>query len=589
MRKGIAVSPGIAVGTAFCVNKIFIAPTAQPAGTVDIHAELAKYDAARRSAEEDLIVLRDRAGDQLGASGVAIFDVHRSILSDTGFLNRVQDGIIEGRLTAQASLHRALDMYSEAFSKLDDRYLRERLTDIRDVVQRIEVHLAEVHSALEEEVLSSNPVILVVDELLPSQVIGLGSLKIRGIVTQSGSETSHAAIVARSLGIPAVSGVMDILDLVKTGDSLVIDGREGLVLIAPDGETQAAYLKLEREFFDFKDHLVENRDLPAVTADGVEIELLANVNSVADAEAAVAMGATGVGLFRTEYLYLTHPTVPCEEEQVQEYVGVIQASPRHCVTIRSLDLGGDKTVPFLGRMHRESNPFMGWRSIRLCFEHPGFLNTQLRAVMRAAAVAEDLGGHVRLMFPMITTLEEICEVKKLVVDSENQLQSEGKRYARVPLGMMLEVPAAAISIDSMLDLVDFVSIGSNDLVQYLMAADRDNPKVAYLCQPLAPPVLQVLKTVIRSCLDANKSVTLCGEMAGHTLAYAVLLGMGLRSFSMSPALVPYIKEFARHLSTQTAEEILQHALTIRTTSGVQQYLLDELGKLVPDFERFKIT
>ncbi len=459
MRKGIVVSPGIAVGTAYCVNKIFLGPLSQPPGTVDVHAELAKYETARRCAEEDLIVVQQRAREQLSENEASIFDVHRSILSDAGFTDRVQDGIIQNRMTAQASLHRALDMYSEAFSKFNDRYLRERLTDIRDVIQRVERHLGDSYLSLDDETLMMHPVILVVDELLPSQVVGFGSLKIRGIVTQSGSETSHAAIVARGLGIPAVAGVRDILDIVKTGDHLVVDGREGVIIIDPDAEAQAAYLKLEREFFDFKDHLVENRDLAAVTADGVPVELLANVNSVSDAAAAVAMGATGVGLFRTEYLYLTHPTVPCEEEQLEEYVEVIKASPNHRVTIRSLDLGGDKTVPFLGRMHRESNPFMGWRSIRLCFEHPNFLKTQLRAVMRAAAVAADLGGEVRLMFPMITTLEEISQVKRLVWDAECQLQQTAVPFARVPLGMMLEVPAAAISINSMLDVVDFVSIG----------------------------------------------------------------------------------------------------------------------------------
>lgn len=588
MRKGVAVSPGIAVGTAYCANKLFLPPAAPSAGEVDIQAELSRYEAARWRAEEDLIVIQEKAEQQLSRSDASIFDVHRSILSDTSLVERVQEGIIQNKLTAQGALHHALELYSEAFSKFNDSYLRERLTDIRDVLQRVERHLQ--HDSIEPDApLLAKPVILVVDELLPSQVVGIDALKIRGIVTRCGSETSHAAIVARGLGIPAVSGIEDILEIVKTGDHLVVDGREGLVIIDPDAEAQAAYLKLEREFFDFKDHLVENRDLPAETADGVPVELLANVNSVSDARAARAMGATGVGLFRTEYLYLTHPTVPGEEEQVQLYVDVIKAAPAHRVTIRSIDLGGDKTLPFLGRMHREANPFMGWRSIRLCFEHPNFLLPQLRAVMRAAAIAQDLGGDVRLMFPMITTLEEIIEVKRVVRDAQQQLDAEQKPYARVPLGMMLEVPAAAISIDLMLDEVDFVSIGSNDLVQYLMAADRDNPKVAHLCQPLAPPVLHILNEVIQACLNARKPVTLCGEMAGHTMSYAVLLGMGLRSFSMSPALIPYIKEFARHLSIETAQSIVQHVLNLRTTSEIRRYLTEELEELVPDFEHFKIS
>jgi phosphoenolpyruvate-protein phosphotransferase (PTS system enzyme I) len=412
MRKGIAVSPGIAVGTAYCVNKIFLGPVSQPPGMVDIHAELAKYETARRRAEEDLIVVQQRAREQLSESDASIFEVHRSILGDAGLTDRVQDGIVQNQMTAQASLHRALNMYSEAFSKFNDRYLRERLTDIRDVIQRVERHLGDSRLTLDDETLMVHPVILVVDELLPSQVIGFGSLKIHGIVTQSGSETSHAAIVARGLGIPAVAGVHDILDIVKTGDHLVVDGREGLVIIDPDAEAQAAYLKLEREFFDFKDHLVENRDSGRGHCRWCPGRIAGQCEQRFGCRGGRRNGSHRGRFVSHRVSLLDSPNVPCEEEQVEEYVEVIKASPNHRVTIRSLDLGGDKTVPFLGRLHRESNPFMGWRSIRLCFEHPNFLKTQLRAVMRAAAVADDLGGEVRLMFPMITTLEEISQVKR---------------------------------------------------------------------------------------------------------------------------------------------------------------------------------
>jgi len=259
------------------------------------------------------------------------------------------------------------------------------------------------------------------------------------------------------------------------------------------------------------------------------------------------------------------------------------------VTIRTLDIGGDKTVPFMGHVHREANPFMGWRSIRLSFEHPGVFNSQLRAVMRAAAVAQEMGGDVRLMFPMITTLEEIRRVRGLVRKARKQLIEEGKTYADVRIGMMLEVPAAAISIGSMLSLVDFVSIGSNDLVQYLMAADRDNPKVSHLCQPLAPPVLRVLTDVIRTCTAAGKPLTLCGEMAGQPTAFTLLLGMGLRSFSMSPAFIPFIKEFARHITTKAAEQLLEHALTLTATGRIRRYMTDQLAHMVPDFDRFEIS
>jgi phosphotransferase system enzyme I (PtsI) len=414
--------------------------------------------------------------------------------------------------------------------------------------------------------------------------VALGNVDVRGIVTQAGSQTSHAAIIARSRGIPAISGVRGILRQVKTGDTLVVDGRGGHVLVNPDAEQRAAYLKLEREFFLLKDQLAANRDQPARTADGIDLELLANVNSAADARAAAAMGASGVGLFRTEYIYLTHPDVPDEEEQFQAYCEVIDASPNRYVTIRTLDIGGDKTVPYLGHTHQEANPFMGWRSIRLSFEHPEFFNTQLRAILRAAADAQTKGGRVRVMFPMITTLEEIRKVRTMVRRAAQQLQQEGKPCVEIPLGMMLEVPAAAISIHDMLPHVDFVSIGSNDLVQYLMAADRDNPKVSHLCQPLAPPVLKTLATVIKACRKANKPVTLCGEMAGQPRAFVLLFAMGLRSFSMSPAFIPSMKELAAHLTEEIARRVLRKALTLRTTAAVKRYMAEQLSQIAPNLQ-----
>ena len=587
MRRGIPVSPGVAVGTAYCIGDIFLRPGTYKLQSDDARAELARYEAARDLAARDLVALEEKVAKQLGRDESAIFAAHRSILRDTAFTYNIRKWIVDEGLTAQAALHRLLEQYVDVFSRVDDDYLRDRLNDIRDVVSRINSHLAEPAEQPAEPMVG--PLIVVADELLPSQVVGLGEMEVRGIVTQAGSQTSHAAIVARSRGIPAVAGVKDILQQVTTGDTIIVDGREGRVIVDPDAETRAAYLKLEREFFDFKDYLAAHRDQPAVTADGVALELLANINSVADAEAAVAMGATGVGLFRTEYLYLTHPVVPGEEEQLDQYCNIIQASPNHSVTIRTLDIGGDKSVPFMGHVHREANPFMGWRSIRLSFEHPEIFNSQVRAIMRAAAVAKRLGGEVRLLFPMITTVEEIHRVRGLVRKARKQLIDEGKTYADVRIGMMLEVPAAAISIGAMLGLVDFVSIGSNDLIQYLMAADRDNPKVNHLCQPLAPPVLSVLADVIRICRDAGKPLTLCGEMAGQPAAFVLLLGMGLRSFSMSPAFIPYIKELARHITIGMAQELQQRVTQFTMTSRIRRYVISRLAEVVPDFEQFDIS
>ncbi len=581
------MSPGVAVGTAYCIDDIFVSAGTQKLRDQEITAELARYETARDHATRDLMALEEKVAKQLGHEESAIFATHRSILRDTAFTYSVRNWIVDERLTAQAALHKLLEQYTELFSRVKDDYLRDRLNDIQDVVLRINSHLSDPSHDPAEQI--AGPLIVVADQLLPSQVVTLGEIDVNGIVTQAGSQTSHAAIVARSRGIPAVCGVKDILRQVKTGDAIIVDGKEGRAIVDPDAETRAAYMKLQREFFDFKDHLAENRDQPAVTADGVHLELLANINSVSDAEAATAMGATGVGLFRTEYLYLTHPVVPGEEEQLEAYCNIIRASPSHSVTIRTLDIGGDKTVPFMGHVHREANPFMGWRSIRLSFEHPEVFRTQLRAVMRAAAVARHLGGEVRLMFPMVTAVEEIHRVRGLVRKARKELIEQGQTYADVRIGMMLEVPAAAISIGSMLGLVDFVSIGSNDLVQYLMAADRDNPKVSHLCQPLAPPVLWLLTDVIRTCNTKGKPLTLCGEMAGQPTAFALLLGMGLRSFSMSPAFVPYIKELARHITTEMAEKLLRHALQLTTTGRIKRYLIDQLAEVVPDFEQLDIA
>jgi len=580
MRKGIAVAPGVAVGTAYCIHEIFVNPNTKRLEENEITAELAAYETARDKTAADLRALQAKVASQLGQEEAAIFAVHESILRDPNFTDKVRDWIVSDRLTTEAALHRLMDHYASLFSRTSDAYLKERLNDVRDVIIRVSSHLSDVLKKGSDPL--QGPLIVVADELLPSQVVALGDIEVHGIVTQAGSKTSHAAILARSRGIPAVSGVKGILRQVTTGDTIVVDGRDGHVAINPDTESLTVYRKLEREFFDLKDQLAENREHPAVTADNVAIELLANINTVADAVAAGAMGASGVGLFRTEYIYLTHPDVPDENEQLSIYQQAIDAAPGHAVTIRTLDIGGDKTVPYLGHQHQEANPFLGWRSIRLSFEHPEFFNKQIRAIMRAAAHARARGGEVKMMFPMVTTIDEIHRLRRMVRRASRQLAAEKRKFVSPPIGMMLEVPAAAITIEQMLPLVDFVSIGSNDLVQYLMAADRDNPKVSHLCDPLAPAVLSVLSSVIKSCGKHRTPVTLCGEMAGRPRSFVLLLGMGLRSFSMSAAWIPSIKELASQLAVKKAEEILARAMRCKTTGQVRKLLGDEVRKISPN-------
>jgi len=579
MRKGIGVSPGVVIGKAYCIHEIFVNPKTRRLAENKIFAELRRFELARERTAADLRALYEKVASQVGAEQAGVFRAHETILHDPAFTAKVRERIVDHREAAPAALEHVLAAYTALFTRMEDEYLRERLVDVRDVIIRLSGHLSPVLAQDPEG--GSGPLILVASELLPSQVVALGMREVAGIVTQSGGQTSHAAILARSRGIPAVSGVEGILRNVKNGDTVVVNGSTGHVIVNPDAEAESAYRKLQREFVHLKDVLAENRDLAAVTADGTAIDLLANINSVEDARAAVAMGAAGVGLFRTEYLFLTHPNVPDEEEQLTAYRAIIEASPQRRVTIRTLDLGGDKTIPYLGH-DREANPFLGWRSIRLSFEHPQFFTTQIRAIVRSAMQASTAPTDVRIMFPMITTLEEMRRVRAMVHRVRRALVAEGERVAELPIGLMLEVPAAAVSIESLLEIVDFVSIGSNDLVQYLMAADRDNPKVSHLCQPLSPPVLMVLNSVIAACNRAGKPVTLCGEMAGHPRAFVLLIGMGLRSFSMSPAFIPMIKDLARHLTIEGAEKILTGAMRLKTTNQVNQFMADQISRLAPN-------
>jgi phosphotransferase system enzyme I (PtsI) len=424
---------------------------------------------------------------------------------------------------------------------------------------------------------ATEPIILIANELSPSDVPAVTESNVVGIVTETGGRTSHASILARSYGIPAVSGVAGFLGHVKNGDLVVVDGSGGHVFVNPADETLRAYRTRQKEFRRLKTNLAAVPIGPVRTADGTALELLANVNCAGDLEEAAAAGATGVGLYRTEFFFLTHPNVPDEAEQVENYRAMIAASAGRTFTIRTLDLGGDKTIPYLTQTH-EANPFMGWRSIRLSFEHPKFFLTQIRAVLRAAA---DQEKEIRLLFPMITSPDELQRVHEMVRRARKQLRRAHKPCGKIRIGMMVEVPAAAIALDAFLDDVDFVSIGSNDLVQYLTAADRDNPKVSHLCQSLSPAVLRLLASVVETCNRTRKSVTLCGEMAGSPRAFIPLLGMGLRSFSMSPAFMPSIRELASKLTVPQAQGIFNEALQKRTAAAVTELLDQQIREICP--------
>lgn len=585
MNKGVAVSPGVVVGVAHRVDSIF--GSSEPVALADpalVEVEIERFDRAVAVSASELEGIVHKVAQQLGPSEASIFQSHLQIVKDQSLLAKVRDLIKSQHLTALSSLQSVLQDYAAKFARIEHDYFRERMADIRDVLSRIGSHLSLQAPLSLGDQNGDDPIILVAHEILPSQAMSLGNLPIAGIVTEIGGGTSHVAILARSRGIPAVSGVEGITADVHSGDLMVVDGRDGMVIVRPDAETTSAYRKVQREFFNLKDKLVLNRDQPAVSADGAPIELLANINTLADAQAAVKVGATGVGLFRTEYLFLTHQDVPDEQEQYEYYRQVIEYSPNRAVTIRTLDLGGDKTVPYLGRRN-EANPFMGWRSIRLSFEHPRLFEKQIRAILRAGQ-----HGKVSMLFPMITTLEELRYVNKLVEEARRNLRREGIPFGEdVKTGVMVEVPAAAVCIEAILRETDFISIGSNDLIQYLVAADRDNPKVAHLCEPLSPAIFRVLQMVIDACQRTGTPVTVCGEMAGQPRSVMALFGMGLRKFSMSPAFVPTIKALLASVTTAQAERFSHHVLQLKTSEEIRAYLNTRLHEISSDLELFDFS
>jgi phosphoenolpyruvate-protein phosphotransferase len=574
MKKGVPVSPGVAVARAYCVDPALTPQETYHLDAAALSGEVSRFDRACAAVARELDATINRVWRQVGEEEAGIFRAHRQLLRDPSLHRKVKAVILERQVDAATALRSVLDDYGRLFGEIGDSYLQERVADLRDVAGRILAQLAREDHRPARTV--HEPVILVAPEILPSQALTFDRHLVAGILTESGGSTGHAAILARALGIPAVSGLRGLLNEVRTGDLIALDGREGHVYLNPGPEVEAAYRKLQREYVDLRDRLVENADLEAVTADGIHLELLANVNGPADAAAAGQVGATGVGLYRTEYLFLTHPSVPDEEEQLAAYRAVIEAAPNRAVTIRTLDLGGDKNVPYLG--HRdEANPFMGFRSIRLASAYPEFFQTQLRAILRAGRF-----GSVNLLFPMISSLEEVQRIKKIVQRTRAGLEQAGVPFAEhMPLGVMLEVPAAALCVGEILQEVDFVSIGSNDLIQYLMAADRDNPHVAHLCEPFNPALLRLLNSVIGTCNDRGKPVTLCGEMAGWPRCFLPLFGMGLRRMSMSPAFVPSIKEVVRHTTLETARDAARKVLKMHTVGEIRGYLTRKVREVWP--------
>jgi phosphotransferase system enzyme I (PtsP) len=569
---GLAVAPGFGRGVAHLLKPRLNLASVHKEGTRKPTRELEKFRAAVEKGLEQINLLKQSIRTLLSKEEEAVFDVQRLIIEDPNLIERVERKILGDKVTAGYAVCSVFQEYLGLFGRIEDEYLRERAVDVRDVAQRLLENLAGTDSM--KTVLPKEPV-LVTDDLLPADLSLIEGGRFRGIVLAKGGVTSHAALLAKSFEIPTVVGVEGLTESVRSGDSIIVDGNSGVVFVNPSPEIIREYDRLERDYIAFSRELDELRNAPSETQDGHRVSLYANVGLLTDIAFAHAHGAQGIGLYRTEVPFLSHLDFPGEEEQYNLYCRVVDAMQGKPVTIRTLDIGADKYPLYVRKVTEEPNPFLGWRSIRISLEVVELFKTQLRAILRAGA-----GGRVRLLLPMVSSLEELVKIKEILSQVKEELKSEGAPYdPQMEFGMMVEVPAAVQLASRFIREVDFFSIGTNDLIQYLLAVDRSNPKVADLYQPLHPAVLGALMQTIQGAKAEGKRVGLCGEMAGDPLCTLLLLGMGLEEFSMESFFIPIVKKIVRSANYQDAKTVAQIVLQMDSVGEIKRYLFEQMRNL----------
>ena len=571
MISGILASPGIAFGKALVLKEEKIVLDTQKITDDQIDAEVARFYEGRALAVEQLNSIRERALVSLGEEKAAIFEGHLMILEDEELEEEILDYLRSNKVNAAVAASKIIDQQVTMLSEIDDEYLKERAGDIRDIGNRLiknilGMYIVDLGDIQEES-------ILVAYDLTPSETAQLNLEKVLGVVTDIGGRTSHTSIMARSLELPAIVGTNNVTELVNTGDYLILDAINNQVYINPT-QSQIDELKtLEAKISEEKAELAKLKDLPAITLDGHKVDVVANIGTIRDCEGADRNGAEGIGLYRTEFLFMDREQLPTEEEQFIAYKEVVEAMNGRLTVLRTMDIGGDKELPYLD-LPKEMNPFLGWRAIRIALDRREILNAQLRAVLRASAF-----GKLAVMFPMIISVEEIRELKSIIETLKAELRAEGKAFdEHIQVGVMVETPSAAVNAKFLAKEVDFFSIGTNDLTQYTLAVDRGNELISHLYNPMQPSVLSLIKQVIDASHAEGKWKGMCGELAGDERATLLLLGMGLDEFSMSAISVPRIKKLIRNVNFQDAKALANAALQKPTASEIEQLIEEFLAE-----------
>lgn len=574
--KGYGVSPGIAIGRAVIVEKRIAAVYRVPIREEDVAGEVTRFMESLETTRVELNELKIKVSRSMGEEFASIFEAHAMIVSDPSFADKVIQKIESEQVNAEWALSEVQEEYQARFQSFDDEYLRERMADVKDVAERVLVHLSGIaHHDLSE---INHDVIILADDLTPSDTIHFNRRPIVGFATESGGRTSHTSIIAKSLFMPAVIGVPRLTKMIDNDELVIVDGYEGSVVVNPTQAMIAEYRSRVSRHEEAEKRLLENRGLAAVTKDNRQIALQANIELVEELDDAAKFGAEGIGLYRSEFLYISKsPDLPSENEHFAVYKRLAEAlAPNPCV-IRTFDLGGKKLArEVMGS--KEDNPVLGLRGLRLCMKHRDMFKIQLRALLRAS-----VHGNLRIMFPLVSGVQELRQVKTLVRELRSELDAEGQPYnPNLPIGIMIEVPSAAMIADLLATEADFFAIGTNDLIQYSLAIDRSNENVSYLYEPLHPALLRLIKLVIDAGKRAGIPVSMCGEMASDPIYAIVLLGLGLEIFSMNPSNIPVIKNVVRTVRYRDCRRIAEIALQKKTAQEIEEFVIESVAMRFPE-------